>query len=200
VLRQRLRSRASPFAFVARALVVLLALALLWAGVVIALLALKVGEDAVDSISGYRAAFDYLAGLEPEDVNGGATRAIVAGAGVLAFLLFGYLAQRELPKPSLGRQDLELSDDGSLTVEPRAIERLAETAAQRNQGVADATGRYATGELVVGVAVRRARDAAEILGDVQSSVHDALRRHGLPEMPVSVVLTGYEPKTKRELN
>jgi hypothetical protein len=211
VLRQRLRSRTSPLALLARALVVLFALALIWAGLVIFLLALGVGDATVDSITGYRAAFDSLAGLESEDVDDATTRAIVAGAGVLAFLVFGYLALRELPRPYLARQDLELSKGhdgqgeerttpGTLTVAPRAIERLAETAAEDQPGVAGASGRYGTNELAVGVAVRRAGEVAATLGGVQTAVHDALSRHGVPDMTVSVILTGYEPKTKRELN
>jgi len=211
VLRQRLRSRTSPHALLARALVVLFALALIWAGLVIFLLALGVGDATVDSITGYRAAFDSLAGLESEDVDDATTRAIVAGAGVLAFLVFGYLALRELPRPYLARQDLELSKGhdgqgeerttpGTLTVAPRAIERLAETAAEDQPGVAGASGRYGTNELAVGVAVRRAGEVAAILGGVQTAVHDAVSRHGVPDMTVSVILTGYEPKTKRELN
>lgn len=211
MLRQRLRSRTSPLALLARALVVLFALALIWAGLVIFLLALGVGDATVDSITGYRAAFDSLAGLESEDVDDATTRAIVAGAGVLAFLVFGYLALRELPRPYLARQDLELSKGhdgqgeerttpGTLTVAPRAIERLAETAAEDQPGVAGASGRYGTNELAVGVAVRRAGEVAAILGGVQTAVHDALSRHGVPDMTVSVILTGYEPKTKRELN
>ncbi len=202
MLRQRLRSHTSPLAFAARSLVVLLALALMWAGVVILLLATGVGQGTLDSITGYRAAFDFLAGLEPEDVGGAKTRAIVAGAGVLAFLVFGYLALRALPRPYFARHDLALPNDrlGQLTVEPRAIERLAETAASDQPGVAGASGRYGTDELAVGVAVRRAGDVADTLGDVQSAVQDALRRHGLPDMPVSVILTGYQPKTNRELN
>lgn len=211
MLRQRLRSRTSPLALLARALVVLFALALIWAGLVIFLLALGVGDATVDSITGYRAAFDSLAGLESEDVDDATTRAIVAGAGVLAFLVFGYLALRELPRPYLARQDLELSKGhdgqgeerttpGTLTVAPRAIERLAETAAEDQPGVAGASGRYGSDELAVGVAVRRAGEVAATLGGVQTAVHDALSRHGVPDMTVSVILTGYEPKTKRELN
>jgi len=211
VLRQRLRSRTSPLALLARALVVLFALALIWAGLVIFLLALGVGDATVDSITGYRAAFDSLAGLESEDVDDATTRAIVAGAGVLAFLVFGYLALRELPRPYFARQDLKLSKGhdgqgeerttpGTLTVAPRAIERLAETAAEDQPGVAGASGRYGTNELAVGVAVRRAGEVAATLGGVQTAVHDALSRHGVPDMTVSVILTGYEPKTKRELN
>ena len=211
MLRQRLRSRTSPLALLARALVVLFALALIWAGLVIFLLALGVGDATVDSITGYRAAFDSLAGLESEDVDDATTRAIVAGAGVLAFLVFGYLALRELPRPYFARQDLKLSKGhdgqgeerttpGTLTVAPRAIERLAETAAEDQPGVAGASGRYGTNELAVGVAVRRAGEVAATLGGVQTAVHDALSRHGVPDMTVSVILTGYEPKTKRELN
>ena len=202
MLRQRLRNTASPLAFVARALVALLALGLLWTGAVILLLALNVAEGTVDSISGYRTAFDYFADLGGDDLDGATTRAIMAGAGLAAFLLFGYLALQALPRPYLARQDLELTRDsrGNVTIEPRAIERLAETAAEDQRGVAGASGRYGTDELAVGVAVRHARDVADTLGQVHTAVREALAKHGLPAMAVSVILTGYEPKTKRELN
>lgn len=108
------------------------------------LLALKVSPSTVDAISGYRTAFDWLSELTPADVDGGATRAIVAAAGVLAALVFGYLALMHLPRPYLARQDLDLTvdDHGEVTVEPRAIERLAEVAAIGNPSVSAARGRY----------------------------------------------------------
>jgi len=200
-VRQRLRTRRSPLVFVSRALVVLVALALIWGGVAIALLALGVGEDAVESVTFYRTAFDFLAELEPADFDG-TTRAILAGAGAAALVVFGYLALRELPRPYLARRDLELSqgERGTVTVEPRALERIAESSAEQQPGVAHASGRYGTDELAVGVAVRRAGETADTLSGVRDALRDALDRHGLPEMPVSVVLTGYEPKTRRELN
>jgi hypothetical protein len=133
--RQRLRVRTSPLALVGRLLTFLFVLALIWYGAMTVLLALKVSPHTVNSISGYRTAYSYLAGLTPHDVNGSTTRAIVAGVGILAFLLFGYLAVKEILRPHFTRHDLELASDGrgEITVEPRAIERLAETARPHRQ-------------------------------------------------------------------
>jgi hypothetical protein len=161
----------------------------------------KVSPATVDGISGYRTAFDWLSGLSPEDVDGGATRAIVAGAGVLAFLLFGYLALKQLPRPYLARRDLDLVDDdrGEVVVEPRAIERLAEVAASEHPVVTDARGRYGSEDLSVDVSVRRARDLADTLRDTQRRVAEALARHELPAMPVNVTLSGYDRRHRRDL-
>lgn len=199
--RQRLRERTSPLIIVGRLVTLVFALALIWYGLMVLLLALKVSPATVNSISGYRTAFDWLRGLTPGDVDGGTTRAIVAGAGVLAFVVFGYSALKQLPRPYLARRDLDLAADerGEVTVEPRAIERLAEVAAAGHPSVTGARGRYGVDDLSVDVTVRRARDVADSLRDAQQRVVDALRRHELPAMPVNVTLTGYDRKHKREL-
>ena len=128
MLRQRLREDTSPLMLVGRVVTLLFALALVWYGLMTVLLALKVSPSTVNDISGYRTAFDWLTGLKPADVDGGRTRAIVAGVGVLAFLVFGYLAFKQLPRPYRARRDLDLvaDDHGEVIVEPRAVERLAE--------------------------------------------------------------------------
>jgi len=199
--RQRLRTRTSRVALVGRLLVILLALALIWYGLMAVLLVLGVSAGTVDLLSGYRTAFDYLAGLGEGDLSGLA-RIIAAVAGVLAFVVFGYLAFKGLPRPYLARQDLELTadDHGAVVVEPRAIERVAELAASEHPAVAGAAGRYGDGELDVGLGVRRARDVAETLEDVQGRIAAALERHGLPVVPVHLTLTGLERRTRRELD
>jgi len=125
--RQRVRERTSPLIILGRLVTLLFALALIWYGLMTLLLALKVSPSTVNSISGYRTAFDWLSGLSPTKVDGAVTRGIVAGAGVLAFLVFGYLALKQLPRPYLARRTLDLTSDerGEVTVEPRAIERVA---------------------------------------------------------------------------
>jgi hypothetical protein len=200
--RQRIRARTSPLVVVGRLLTFLFAAALIWYGAMTVLLALKVSPSTVNSVSGYRTAYNYLAGLTPHDVNGSTTRAIIAGAGILAFLLFGYLALKEIPRPHFTRHDLELADDGrgEITVEPRAIERLAETAAQQDPAITGASGRYSEDDLTVNVTVRRARDLAETLRDTQHRVTHALEQHELPILPVNVTLTGYDRRHRRELN
>ena len=201
-MRQRVRSRGSALRFVGRLLVLVLAGALIWYGLMAILLAAGMSPGTVDRLSGYRTAYDFLTGLTPDDVSATTTRAIIAGAGLLAFLVFGALALKELPRPYLARQELELAADdrGEVVVEPRAIERVAETAAAQHPAVTGAHGRYGVDEVSVDVDVRRARDVADTLSDVQERVRRALDQHGLPAVPVDVTLSGFDRKHRRELN
>ena len=201
MVRQRLKTRSSPWRLLGHVLVFLLACALVFYGAILLLLALKVTPGSLDAVSGYRSAYDELASLQDGDI--GDTLRLVAGVvGLVAFLVFATLAVKLLPRPYLARHDLELDsgERGVVTVEPRAIERVAESAARQHAAVADAAGRYGDDELSVNLTVRRARDAAQAMRDVQASVVGALEQHGLPVVPVHVVLTGYERRTHRELH
>jgi len=200
-MRQRVREHGSPLRVVGRLLVLLLAGALIWYGLMTALVAAKlISAGTADELSGFRTAFDALAGITPDDLDS-RTRLIIAGAGLLAFLVFGWLAVKELPRPHLVRGELELAEDdrGFVHVEPRAIERVAETAASENPAVTGASGRWGTDDLAVAVSMRHARDIADTLRDVQSRVRRALDQHGLPAVPVEVTLTQFDPKQPREL-
>lgn len=200
-MRQRVRSHGSPLRVVGRLLVLMLAGALLWYGAMTALVAAKViSLDTADRLSGFRTAFDYLADLTPGDF-GSTTRLIIAAAGVVAFLVFGWLALKELPRPHLARTALDLHEDerGVASIEPRAIERIAETAAEENGAVTRVKSRYGTDDVAVTVSVRRARDIADTLRDVQARVRAALDQHGLPTVPVNVTLTGFDRTQRREL-
>ena len=199
--RQRVRERRSFLLLVGRLLALLVGLALLWYGLMALLLAVKVSPGTVDSLSGYRTAYDWLSGLTPADVDGSGTRAIIAGAGVISFLLFGYLAIKQLPRPYLARRALPLHSDpqGELRVEPRAMERLAEVAATSSAGITEARGRYSVDDLAVEVTVRRARNVAATLKAAQDRVIGALAEHGLPSMPVNVTLSSYDRRERREL-
>lgn len=201
MLRQRLREDTSPLMLVGRVVTLVLALALVWYGLMTVLLAVKVSPSTVNDISGYRTAFDWLSGLEPADVDGGRTRAIVAGVGVVAFVVFGYLALKQLPRPYRARRDLDLvaDDHGEVVVEPRAVERLAEVAAAGHPAVTGARGRYARDDLTVEVGVRRAGDLADTLRDTQSRVAGALAEHDLAAIPVNVTLTDYDRRHRRDL-
>lgn len=200
--RQRVRERTSVLTVIGRLVPLVLALALIWYGTMLVLIAVKVAPSTVNGISGYRTAFDWLSALTPAKVDGATTRAILAGAGVVAFLVFGFLALKQLPRPYLARRDLSLSADahGEVLVEPRAIERVAEVAASTNQAVSGARGRYSVDALSVDLSVRRARDLADTLQDTQRRVVDALEQHELPAMPVNVTLTGYDRRHRRELH
>lgn len=201
MLRGRLRNRRSGLAFAAPAVTVLASLALIWGGLIVLLLAVKVSAGSVQAITGYRSAYDFLRGLGPADFDS-STRAIVAAAGLVAFLLFGYLALKLLPRPYTTRHDLGLARDerGEVTVDPRAIERLAELSAQRRAGVAEAAGRYEADRLAVDVTLGRPRGLGETLKGVRAAVREALNLHDLPVVPVDVTLVGYKPKSGREIN
>jgi hypothetical protein len=199
--RQRLRDRSSRWLAAGRVVTLVFAVLLTWYGLMLLLLALDVSPATVDSLSGYRTAFDWLAGLTPGDVDGTTTRAVLAAGGLVAFVVFGYLAIAQLPRPYLARRDLELATDqrGEVTVEPRAVERLAELAAAADPAVTATRARYSSDDLTVDVSVRRARDLPDVLRGAQQRVAAALDQHELPPMPVNVTLTGYDRRNRREL-
>jgi hypothetical protein len=202
MLRQRLRTRTSPLAFIQRLLELALALALIWYGLILAGLALDViGRGSADTYSGYRTAYDFVADLLAGRASDSA-RLIAGIAGLVAFLLLLTVAFKQLPRPYLVRHDLELEagDRGTVTVEPRAVERVAEGIALQHPAVASASGRFGTDGLAVLLEVRRARDLPDTLRTVQRGVSSGLERHGLPAVPVNVTLTSYDHSTKRELD
>jgi uncharacterized alkaline shock family protein YloU len=201
VLRQRITSSTSPVAAIGWIVLVIFALALIWYGLMLLLLALGVPGGFVDTISGYRTAFDFLAGLTPQDI--GATTRLIAGvAGLIAFVVFGYTALKMLPRPRLARGSMTLADDeiGTIELRPRAAERIAELAAFENPAISAAAGRLGDNELTVNVHISRAREVAEAMRDVQRRVRDALERHELPAQTVNVTLTGFDRATRRELS
>lgn len=203
-MRQRVRTHTTALASVARLVLALVCLVVIWYGLMLCLLALKVDPDVVDRISGYRTALEFLDSVGPNSYPGGPIRAAIAIAGVLGFFLFGFLALRALPQPYLTRADLALAEDhrGALTVSPRAIERAAEAAANRSPAIVAAHGRYEGEDVAVDVSLAHAGEAASALEDVRGRVTDALGRHDLPPVPVNVTLTGFEPDaqpSRREL-
>lgn len=198
-IRQRLRGRDSPLAIFGLLLLVPVALALIWYGAMLVALAFKADPETVNTISGYRDAYDFLAGLVPADFTG-TVRLITGLGGLAAFLLFGFLALKQVPRPYLARGPLTLAGDerGTLTVEPRAIERAAEVAACADPSVTDATGRYVENGIELEIDVKRAGDLPDTLREVQQRVGEALRQHDLPDGPVSVTLAGFD-SGRREL-
>ena len=202
MIRQRVHLRTPALAYLVRLITIVLGLALVWYGVAVILLAVKVAPHTVNSISAYRTLYNDVAGLRPGDFT--TTVRLIAGfGGFLAFLILFYLALQELPRPYLARGPVTLDDDeprGQTTTKPRAVERLAEIAAQQNPAVTSATGRLGNHELTVSIATARAAVAAETLTDVRRRIQSALETHELAKMPVSVTLTGYDRKTKRELS
>lgn len=202
MLRQRLRTRRSPFAFLGDALVAVAAGALIWYGAMLVLLAFKVSPGDLNRISGYRTIYDYFAGLEPGDITD-RVRLIAGLAGFATFLLCTFLAWKEIPRPYLARHGVDLYEDDltTVSVEPRAIERAAEVAAREHPAVSGAAARYAREQgLSLDVSVEQARGVPATVHDVRDRVTAALAQHDLPKMPISVTLTGFDRKHRRELN
>ena len=200
IVRQSLRERRSPLVLLGLLLLVPVALALIWYGAMLVALAFKAPPETVNAISGYRDAYDFLASLEAGDVTG-RVRLIASLAGLAAFVVFSFLAWKQVPRPYLARGELTLSEDrrGTSTVEPRAVERAVEVAARAHPSISDAMGRYGEDGVEVDVDLKRVGDVAGTLREVQRRVGEALHRHDLPDVPVSVTLTGFERQRRREL-
>ena len=201
MLRQRLRARTSPLNLLGKLVLVLLALILVYYGAMLLALALKVSPETINSISLYGSAYDSLAGIAAGDIDA-RVRLIAGICGLVALLLFGFLAIKELPRPYLARGDLRLAtgDRGVTEISPRAIERCVESAALCQRAVHSARGRYATEDVTVEVSVSRPREVPDLLRDVQRRARESLERHDLPPLPVNVTLIGFEPKQQRELS
>jgi len=201
VTRQRVNVRTPRAALIGRALTLLLGLALVWYGLMVVLLAVKVSPHTVNSLSGYHTLYQDAAGLHKSDFTT-VVRLIGVFAGLLVLFAFLYLLLRQVPVPSLTRHPLVLpaSGRGQIVVEPRAVERIAETAAGRHARVEGAHGRLADDELTVNVGVSSATLLAPTLTEVRREVSDSLARHGLPAVPVHVIATAYTPRTGRELS
>jgi hypothetical protein len=200
MIRQRLRLRGSPARLLGRVVVVLFALILVWYGAMLLLLAFGVDPSTVNDLSGYRDIFDWAAGIDDPDITN-EVRLITGLGGFAAFLLFGYLFLKELPRPYLARSDVRLGEEpnGVTEISPRAIERVAEVAAGRHSAVSSARGRLEDETVVLELHARRARGLAETLRDVRHDALEALRRHELPVRTVDVTLTGFDRPNGREL-
>ena len=170
----------------------------------VAALSLLCGAGAVllgNSLSGYQTLYREAAGLHASDFTR-KVRLIAGIAGLIVFLVLIFLAFQELPRPYLARGEITLSaeDTGTLKIEPRAIERIAEISARAHKDVASAAGRLGDKHLNVSVSLRRASTLAETLHAVRDSVGEDLARHDLPALPVNVTATGYDPKNRRQLS
>jgi hypothetical protein len=201
VIRQRVNLRVPVLGHLVALLTIVLGALLVWYGLMVVLLAVKVSPHTVNSLSAYRTLYDDAVNLKRSDFT--TVRRLIAGfAGLIVFLVFLYLAFKAWPRPYLARREVTLggNEHGTTTIEPRAIERVAELAACGNPDVTSASGRLGDEELSVGVDARRASTAAATLRDVHRRVRASLDAHELPSLPVNVTLTGYDRQTRRELS
>ena len=174
----------------------LLALGVAWyAGAAVAL-GLGAAPATIDALTGYRAVVAWLAGPHvPSD----ATRAIVAAAGLVAFVVLARLALAQVPRPRVPRSPvvLEHAARGTTTVSPRAIERAVECALADFDAV---TARWEDGTVTATVTGTRPRALTGALAAAPGAITRALQRHGLPEAEVRVVLRRVRPSSNREVS
>jgi hypothetical protein len=199
--RQRVSLRTPDPARLVALLTIVLAVTLVWYGLMVVLLAVKVSPHTVNSLSAYRSLYDDAADLKRSDFT--TLRRLIAGfAGLIVFAVFLYLAFKAGPRPYLARGEITVDENqhGISTIAPRAIERVAEIAARASPDVTAARGRLDDEELTVSVDGRRASSAAQTLRDVHQRVRASLDAHELPSLPVNVTLTGYDRQTRRELS
>jgi hypothetical protein len=199
--RQRIRARLPSLAVGGHIVAVVLLLAIAYYGIVLGLVGLGAISPGIgDAISGYRTVFDAVAGATPEDADGVAR--IVAGVGgLLAFLLFAFLAFKQIPRPQLARSEVELERDdrGVVTLSPRAVERAVESAALGNPAVSSVRGRYGTEDVAVDLTVTRARDLEQTLHDVHRRARRALEVHDVPSVPVNVTVMKFGGEAQRRV-
>jgi hypothetical protein len=200
MIRQRVSLRRAQWELLARLLTIVFAIVLVYGGVMVALLALKFNPGDIDQISGYRTGYHWLAGLTPSNFSTGVS--LIAGfGGLLVFGAFAFLTLKTLPRPYFTRTEVDLPEGaqrGATLVRPRAVERVAEVAAQGNDHVMGVTGRLGDDELHVDVGIDDAPGVVATLQDVRRRVHEQLAEHHLPPLPVNVTLTGYERPTRRD--
>lgn len=200
MLRQRVRLDDSRLAVIGRVMMLLFALALIFYGATLALLVAGVSPASLDRVSGFRTAFDSLDRLGPADFDTQA-RLIVGCAGLVALLVFGFLAWKQVPRPYRARSDVIVAagERGTDALAPRALERIAELAALEGPHVSSAKGRVDDDEVVLSIEVTRPEATADALEDAQRRVRQALEHHSIPPMPVNVTLTGLARRRGREL-
>jgi hypothetical protein len=194
MLRQRIRVERSTLVVLGQLVTVLISLALVWYGLILGLMAIGIlSADTANALTGYRSLFDELAALTEDDVDG-IVRLFTGVGGLVAFLVLGWLALKQIPRPQLARGELLVTHDdrGEVTLAPRAFERAAESAALGSEAVTGAAGRYGGDDVSVDIAVNRAHDVAHTLRDVQRRVRLALSRHELPDVPVHVTVTKFD--------
>lgn len=192
--RQRIHIERTTAVMLGQLVTVVFALVALWYGLILGLVVTGVlGTGAAETVTGYRAIYDALTSIGGEDVDG-LVRLFTGVGGLLAFLLFGWLALKQIPRPHLARGELVLTQDerGEVTLAPRAFERAVEGAALGHPAVMHAAGRYGDREVSIDIAVNRPRGIGDTLGDVQRRARAALRECELPEVPVHVTVTSFD--------
>lgn len=197
MIRQRINLRTPAWGLLVRLITIAFALALIYGGVMLGLLACKVDPSRINKLTAYRTIYRHAVALQPSDFT--TSVSLIAGfGGLLVFLVFAFLTFQALPRPYFTRTQVDLPENGrgATVVRPRAVERVAEFAAQGSPQVMTVAGRLGDDELNVGVGLRDVSEVSQTLADVRRRVGEQLERHQLPKLAVNVILTGYERPTR----
>ena len=198
--RQRLGLPSGVLTTVGQKLMLLVGLALIWGGAVVLLLAAGVAPADVQTFTGFRTVYDQLASVGPAGWDE-TTAAIIAVAGVVLFLLLLVLGWAQRITPHLARTDVVLTDDelGTVTVNPRAIERAAEVAAGRGAAVHAVRARLGEDEMTITIHASGADQIPDTLRGARERVQAALQDAGTPQQTVRVVVTRFTAPSTRDL-
>ncbi len=201
MLRQRIHVEGSSVSnTIGRFLAALLGAAIAWYGLMTMMLAFKVSPSFVNDISGYRTAFDYLAGLTPGDITS-TDRLIIAGVALVLALIALFLLWRGLPRPRLARHEVKVTETelGSTEIQPRAMERAVETAALEHPAVVGARARLDDDGIALAITAGRSVDLVKTLHEVEDRAFESLDKHELELERVDVTLAGFDSPNGREL-
>ncbi len=191
MIRQRIRVRGRRIGTMTGALLVsVLALGLMFYGVIVILAAFKVGPHTLNSVSAYATIRDRLTEIDAGNITV-LDRIIVAAAGLACLLVFAPLTWKALPRASLARQVTGLDtpgEHGRTELAPRAIERAAEVAAGRHDLVGRAIARCSSGRIEVRVELSRPDEITPVLREIQARVQETLSDHGLPRQRIDITL------------
>lgn len=198
--RQRLGLPSGILTTLGQKLMLVVGLALIWGGAVVVLLTAGVAPADVQTYTGFRSVYDELAAVGPASWSD-TTATIIAIAGVLLFVVLLRLGWAQRITPHLARTDVVLTDDeiGTVTVNPRAIERAAEVAAGRGAAVHAVRARLGEDDITITIHARGADEIPDTLRGAQERVRAALQDAGTPQETVRVVVTRFTAPSTREL-
>jgi len=153
MLRQRVLTRSFPLARVAAdGLVLIFALVLVWGGAMLVLLAFKASPDTINGLSGYRTAYDYLAGLEAQDVT--ASTRLIADVNPRVIQRMADIAVLDHPAVIAARARYA-TDDLTLDVSAGRADELAATLYDLHQRACDSLARHELPPLPVNITLVR---------------------------------------------
>lgn len=182
-------------------LMFVIALGLIYGGVVALALAAGVSGRDLEQFTGAGWLQDELASIDLASWSQSTTIAVAIGGVVLAALCVRLAwAQRLVPQRTRLAHELETDGVGRTTVQPRAIERAAELASTEDPGVRAAKATLTADEITVHLHVRDAERLPDLLRAAKSRTTAALSAAGMADdVDVRLTVTRYSTPSRTEL-